>query len=468
MPLFALTPELVASIQAQYPSLATLNLAGNGARGERRRCAPLEPLRAALARFEHRQARCGRFALASDARARAMATYTELQSLEHLAPLSGSLTALDASDNALRCAAGCASLPLLTEADLRHNALDDLAALVTALRPLRRLRALALAGNPLCSAFSSAHAYRAAVAAALPQLRDLDGVALPRGDAAAQGERAGAAEDAEEEHGAPRDAELWRQWRMPRGPRPASPQRARGAASPEPTGGDEAGWARDEAAADEREAAHSAAVATALLRAQLAAARREAQENAARAEAAEAAAATAEEVTARTEAALQVRPSCALAMTCRAHAARHRAERARCGVGCRCASCRCGSCSGQRARNGVGWRRLCSCQGDHCGCCAERRARRRCCRRGARARCGERRSGRHDAWRCRRSERCSSAAPCGGAGGGHLVRRRRAGRAPRCRRRRAAAGQVARGGVSQHGGCSVVCRDGCVGAAPRG
>lgn len=314
------------------------------ARGaDARRCTPL---RAALARFEHRRARCGRFARASDARARATASYTELQSLEHLAPLSGSLTALDASDNALRCAAGVASLPLLTEADLRHNALDDLAALVTALRPLRRLRALALAGNPLCSAFSSAHAYRAAVAAALPQLRDLDGVALPRSDAAAQGERAGAAEDGEEEHGAPRDAEPWRQWRMPRGPRAASPQRARGASSPEPTGGDEAGWARDEAAADEREAAHSAAVATALLRAQLAAARREAQENAARAEAAEAAAATAEEVTARTEAALQVRPSCALAMTCRAHAARHRAERARCSVGCRCASCRRGGCSG--------------------------------------------------------------------------------------------------------------------------
>ena len=33
MPLFALTPELVASIKAQYPSLATLNLSGNGARG---------------------------------------------------------------------------------------------------------------------------------------------------------------------------------------------------------------------------------------------------------------------------------------------------------------------------------------------------------------------------------------------------------------------------------------------------
>jgi len=31
MPLFALTPELVASIQAQYPSLETLNLSGNGA-----------------------------------------------------------------------------------------------------------------------------------------------------------------------------------------------------------------------------------------------------------------------------------------------------------------------------------------------------------------------------------------------------------------------------------------------------
>lgn len=303
-----------------------------------RRCAPL---RAALARFEHQRGRCGRTRRPSDAHARAIATHTELQSLDHLAPLSGSLTALDASDNALRCAAGCAALPLLTEADLRHNALDDLAALVSALRPLRHLRALAVAGNPLCSAFSSALAYRAAVAAALPQLRELDGAPLPRGDAAAQGETAAAAEAGEEERAAPRDAEPWSQWRLPRGPRAASPQRARGAVSPEPAGGDEAGWARDEAAEERQAEAHTAAVATALLRAQLAAARREAQENAARAEAAEAAAAAAEEVTARTEAALQVRPSLLrLCADLTLWLTRHRAERARCRVGCRDPSCR--------------------------------------------------------------------------------------------------------------------------------
>ena len=51
MPLFALTPELVASIQAQYPSLATLNLSGNGARCNGRRCAARGARSAALVRF---------------------------------------------------------------------------------------------------------------------------------------------------------------------------------------------------------------------------------------------------------------------------------------------------------------------------------------------------------------------------------------------------------------------------------
>jgi hypothetical protein len=215
-----------------------------------------------------------------------------LEALEHLAALSGSLTSLDCSGNALRCVRGVAALPRLREADLRHNALATLADATAPLRQLATLRQLSLAGNPLCGAFASADAYRAAVAAALPQLTHLDGAPLPA--------RAGGHEDEDGQEG---EAHAWEEEeeeqeeqeeeRKTQGvQRSARPLRVRwredgGASAPAP----------QELQQQDLEQEQQA------LRAELAAARRAAADAVARADAADAAAAAARRAAEAAEAA---------------------------------------------------------------------------------------------------------------------------------------------------------------------
>ena len=82
---------------------------------------PRRAQRVRLSGFEPWRALCGRVRRAFDARVLFADVRAELQSLEHLAPLSGSLTALDVSGNALRCAAGIAAFACAHAAAKRVN-----------------------------------------------------------------------------------------------------------------------------------------------------------------------------------------------------------------------------------------------------------------------------------------------------------------------------------------------------------
>jgi hypothetical protein len=216
-----------------------------------------------------------------------------LEALEHLGGLSGSLTSLDCSGNALRCVRGVAALPRLRDADLRHNALATLADATAPLRPLTALRQLSLAGNPLCGAFASADTYRAAVAAALPQLTHLDGAPLParaRVDDDAHEEHAWGEEEEEEEKEEEREGEVEL--------RSARPLRVRwregeAAAAPAPPQQQQQQAEQQQQQQEEQQA----------LREELAAARRAATDAIARADAAEAAAAAARRAAEAAEAA---------------------------------------------------------------------------------------------------------------------------------------------------------------------
>jgi len=126
MPLYALTPDLVDALNADYPHLTELDLSGNR-----------------LSSFD----------------------------ASELGALASSLHRLSLAHNRLS-AVSLASLHSVSSLDLSHNALHDRRVLLQELRRLPHLRELSLAGNPLASGEPPLSLL---VGEELPLLRTLDG-----------------------------------------------------------------------------------------------------------------------------------------------------------------------------------------------------------------------------------------------------------------------------------------------------